>query len=117
MMHSIHNLLWALLLVFHTAFLIRSRRLLSRNGGPRRADRFLMGASQLLLIPAVLSTLPLMRELPPVHILCCFMPPVMMFILARKSFRRRHPMVLPLANGLWIAAALFTGTLFTGGSL
>lgn len=117
MMHTIHTLLWALLLLCHTAFLIRSRMLLSRNEGPRRADRLLMGGSQLLLVPAVLTTIPLMRELPPVHILCCFMPPVMMFVLARKSFRRRHPMMLPLANGLWIAGAVLTDPLLTGGSL
>ena len=117
MMHTIHNVLWALLLLIHTAFLLRCRTLLARRTAPGKTDRLLMGASQLLLAPAILSTLTLITEVSFLHLLCSLMPLAMMFILARKSFRRRHPMLLPLINGLWIAAALLTGIQPTGGSL
>ncbi len=115
MMHTIHNCLWALLLLFHTAFLLRSRILLIRKAPPGKTDRLLMGASQLLLVPAILSVIPLAGESSLLHFIFCLMPLAMMFILARKSFRRRHPMLLPLINGFWIAAAFITGILPTGG--
>ena len=107
-MNTIHASLWIILFLFHTVFLLRSQVILSRNELPRKFDRFLMGGSQLLLIPAIISTAILVRKLPAPHIFCCIMPPVMMFLMARRSFRRRHPMLLPLANEIWIAAAVIT---------
>ncbi len=107
-----HQITGALLLLFHSLFLFRAWRLLKRGGSPAPADRFFMSLSQILLPVMILSGLPLPVqgvEGAALHMIPAVMPVVMMLKFSRKSFRKKHPLLLPLINGVWIAAASVTG--------
>jgi len=108
----IHRISGILLLVSHLSFLFRSRILLKSGRGPRTADRFLMLLSQILLPVTILSGIPGIGKTKVLHVILGLMPVAMMFILSRRSLRRRHPLLLPLVNGLFLAAAFLTGLWF-----
>jgi len=108
-MLMIHNTLGFFLLVFHWSFFFRSLFLIKKGKGPFWMDRTLMLLSQIFLPLTILTGLPLIEKTGIFHVILCFMPVVMMFILSRKSVRRKSPLLLPLLNGIFIAAAFLTG--------
>ncbi|MDA3956061.1 hypothetical protein [Oceanispirochaeta sp.] len=104
-----HRIAGILLLLTHSLFLIRSWTLIRKNRPPLNFDRWLMGLSQILLPVTIISGLPGLAKSPVIHTLFGCFPIVMMFILSRRSIRRKRPLLLPLLNGLFIAAAFLTG--------
>jgi len=110
-MMILHRIAGVLLLICHLSFLLRSWYLLKTGGKPVYADRMLMMLSQILLPVTILTGLPGVRKAGMFHVILGVMPVAMMFILSRRSVRRRHPLLLPLINGLFITAAFLTATL------
>ncbi len=104
-----HKTAGGLLFLFHSLFLLRSAILLKREAAPSKADRIFMTLSQVLLPIAILTGLPLIARASLFHIIPGLMPVVMMFILSRRSIRRRYPLLLPGINWLFITAAMLTG--------
>lgn len=105
----IHGAAGLCLLLVHTVFVLRSGYLLRTGRGPGIVDRWLMNGSRFLFPVVLLSLVPVWKVLRPLHVLCSFMPLLMMVLLFRRSRRRRYPMLLPVLNEFWFGAAVLTG--------
>ncbi len=107
----LHRIAGLLLFLFHSLFLLRSIVLLKSKTAPTKADRVFMTLSQLLLPVVLLSGLPYIGRARLIHIIPGVLPVVMMFVLSRKSIRRKYPLLLPAVNWILITAAMLTGVL------
>lgn len=107
----IHKITGLLLFISHSLFLFRSMILLHKDRKPRKADRFFMNLSQLLLPVVIIIGFFMIRSSSVYHLIFGIMPVIMMFVLSRRSFRKKHPLLLPLLNWIFISAALLTGVL------
>lgn len=110
----VHAVAATTLLLSHGFFLIRAAGHLRRNTSPRKIDRLALNLSQLLLVPVPLLGLPLLSRggtAGLLHILLGCLPLGTLLVFRKKSFRRKHPMALPLVNGLLLTAAYLSGWL------
>lgn len=113
MLPFIHLTSAILLIISHGIFLSRSIFLLKRGKGPTLPDRIFMNLSQVLLPISILTgllNLP-QKTIPVSHTVLGLSPIIFMFILRKKSIRRSHPLLLPLINGILLAAAFISGLL------
>jgi hypothetical protein len=109
MIMILHRIAGFLLLLSHSLFLIRSWILLKNDRRPLQFDRWMMTLSQILIPLTILTAIPVLSETGALHFLLSLMPLIMMLILSRRSLRRQRPLLLPLVNGIFIAAAFLTG--------
>jgi len=108
----LHRISGAVLLISHGLLIIRSLILLHSKGTPGKPDRIIMSLSQMFLPLTLLTGLVHLAghgRFLPVHTLIGILPVIMMMIFSKRSFRRKHPLLLPILNGLLIAAAFVTG--------
>lgn len=111
MISIIHLLAALLLFTFHSLFLLRSVYLLKRRLSPTRADRLFLNLSQLFLPLVLISGFIMVGRASLYHLIPGIMPVLMLFILSRRSLRKKKPLLLPLLNWIFITAALLTGLL------
>ncbi|MDC7232443.1 MAG: hypothetical protein PQJ58_04380 [Spirochaetales bacterium] len=111
MIQLIHTILGILLFVSHSLFLLRAVVLLRSKKTPGKADRLFLNLSQLLLPLALVSGFLMIGSASVIHVLPALMPLIMMFVLSRRSIRRKKPLLLPFLNWIFISAAFLTGVL------
>ncbi|MBF9018446.1 MULTISPECIES: hypothetical protein [unclassified Oceanispirochaeta] len=107
----IHKIAGILLFISHSIFLFRSAVLLRKGLPPSKGDRLFMSLSQVILPFAIISGFIMIGRVSVYHLIPGIMPLIMMFILSRRSVRKRQPLLLPLINWIFITAALLTGVL------
>jgi len=111
MIMLIHKIAAVLLFISHSVFLFRSAVLLHKGSAPKAADRLFMNLSQIILPFVLISGIIMIGSASVYHVIPGIMPVVMMFVLSRKSLRKRRPLLLPLVNWIFISAAFLTGVL------
>ncbi len=110
----IHQICGGCLLLVHSLFFCRGWFLVQKDVRPGKADRLLMALSQWLYPLMFFTALPLPFQGiqgAGVHLIPVFLPFISMLVLSRRSFRRKHPLVLPGINWLWIGLAFLSGVL------
>ena len=101
-----------ILVISHALFLVRSAWLVKKKRAPEPFDRLTLNLSQLLLPLVILTGAAAFLKNGTVsflHMAAGLAPLLLMFLFRKRSFRKKHPFILPLLNGLLLAAALLSG--------
>jgi hypothetical protein len=106
-----HKIAGLLLFSSHSLFLFRSIVLIHKGLAPGKADRIFMSLSQILIPVVLISGFIMISSTSVYHLIPGIMPVIMMFVLSRRSIRKKHPLLLPLLNWIFITGALLSGIL------
>ena len=108
----LHTVSAFILVISHALFLVRSAWLVKKERAPKPFDRLVLNLSQLLLPLVILTGAAVSLKNGTVsffHMAAGLSPLLLMFLFRKRSFRKNHPFILPLINGLLLAAALISG--------